>query len=456
MTNVGKPYILVVDDEFEIRQLVREILEDEGYEVSMAENAESARQSWRLRLPDLILLDIWMPDMDGITLLKEWLDEGDTSCPVIMMSGHGTVETAVEATRLGAYDFLEKPLSLAKLLLTVERALESGKQQHENSGSKQSSQDYVEPVGKSAAIDRLKDQIKRLSLHDTRLLLTGEPGSGKGGFARYLHVNSSRRDGPFIDVAVGTIAPEYSSVEFFGKEEGERVHYGLLEQAHGGTLYLGEVGDMDDETQFRLLSVLESRSFLRVGGSEQVHVDVRVIASTRRKLEDEIQAGRFRRDLYYLLNVVSLHVPPLREHSEDIPELLNFYIDYFISREKVPFRRFTVPVQNYLRNYPWYGNIRELKNLVQRLLILGSGEEIELDEVKMALGSAGGVQSSDYPEFYGLPIKEAREHFEKAYLEYHLQRSNGSVAKLSSAIGMERTHLYRKLHSLGIKFKEKK
>ncbi len=212
---------------------------------------------------------------------------------------------------------------------------------------------------------------------------------------------------------------------------------------------------MDDETQFRLLSVLESRSFLRVGGSQQVHVDVRVIASTRRVLEDEIQAGRFRRDLYYLLNVVSLHVPPLREHSEDIPELLNFYIDYFISREKVPFRRFTVPVQNFLRNYPWYGNIRELKNLVQRLLILGSGEEIELDEVKMALGSAGGVQSSDHPEFYGLPIKEAREHFEKAYLEYHLQRSNGSVAKLSSAIGMERTHLYRKLHSLGIKFKEK-
>lgn len=451
-----KPYILVVDDELEIRQLVREILEDEGYEVSMAENAESAQQSWRLRLPELILLDIWMPDMDGITLLKEWLDEGDASCPVIMMSGHGTVETAVEATRLGAYDFLEKPLSLAKLLLTVERALESAKQQHENSGSKQYTQDYVEPIGKSATIERLKDQIKRLSQHDTRLLLTGEPGSGKGNFARYLHANSSRRDGPFIDVAVGTIAPEYSSVEFFGKEEGERIHYGLLEQAYGGTLYLGEVGDMDDETQFRLLSVLESRSFLRVGGSEQVHVDVRVIASTRRLLEDEIQAGRFRRDLYHLLNVVSLHIPPLREHSEDIPELLSFYIDHFISREKVPFRRFTVPVQNYLRNYPWYGNIRELKNLVQRLLILGSGEEIELDEVNMALGSAGGVQSSDHPEFYGLPIKEAREHFEKAYLEYHLQRSNGSVAKLSSAIGMERTHLYRKLHSLGIKFKEKR
>jgi len=453
---VAKPYILVVDDEIDIRQLVQEILQDEGYEVSMAENAESARQSWRQRKPELILLDIWMPDTDGISLLKEWLEEGDSNSPVIMMSGHGTVETAVEATRLGAYDFLEKPLSLAKLLLTVERALESSDLTQENLGLKQHAYDYVEPIGKSATIERLKDQVKRLSQHDTRVLLTGEPGSGKESFARYLHVNSSRREGPFIDVAVGTIAPEYSAVEFFGKEEVSRVHYGLLEQAHGGTLYLGEVGDMDDEMQLRLLSVLESRSFLRVGGSEQVHVDVRVIASTRRSLEDEIHAGRFRRDLFYLLNVVSLTIPPLREHSEDIPELLNFYIDYFIQREKVPFRRFTVPVQNFLRNYPWYGNIRELKNLVQRLLILGSGEEIELDEVKMALGSASVVHSTDHPEFYGLPIKEAREHFEKAYLEYHLQRSNGSVAKLSSAIGMERTHLYRKLHSLGIKFKEKK
>ncbi len=453
---MAKPYILVVDDELDIRQLVQEILQDEGYEVSMAENAETARQSWRQRAPDLILLDIWMPDTDGITLLKEWLDEGDSTSPVIMMSGHGTVETAVEATRLGAYDFLEKPLSLAKLLLTVERALDSSELTQENLGLRQHVYDYVEPIGKSATIERLKDQVKRLSKHDTRLLLTGEPGSGKESFARYLHANSSRREGPFIDVAVGTIAPEYSAVEFFGKEEVSRVHYGLLEQAHGGTLYLGEVGDMDDEMQLRLLSVLESRSFLRVGGSEQVHVDVRVIASTRRSLEDEIQEGRFRRDLFYLLNVVSLSIPPLREHSEDIPELLNFYIDYFIQREKVPFRRFTVPVQNFLRNYPWYGNIRELKNLVQRLLILGSGEEIELDEVKMALGSTGVAQSTDHPEFYGLPIKEAREHFEKSYLEYHLQRSNGSVAKLSSAIGMERTHLYRKLHSLGIKFKEKK
>ena len=451
-----KPYILVVDDELEIRQLVKDILEDEGYAVSMAEDAEEARQSWRLRRPELILLDIWMPDTDGITVLKEWMKEGETSCPVIMMSGHGTVETAVEATRLGAYDFLEKPLSLAKLLLTIERALESSRLKRENIGLKRHVHDYIEPIGKSAAIERLKDQVKRLAQHDTRVLLTGEPGCGKESFARYLHYNSHRRDGPFVDVGVGTIAPEFSAVEFFGKEENGKIHYGLLEQAHGGSLYLGEVGDMDDETQLRLLSALESRSFLRVGGSEQVLVDVRVVASTRRSLEDEIQAGRFRRDLFYLLNVVALHIPPLREHSEDVPDLLNLYVDYFVSREKLPFRRFTVPVQNYLRNHAWYGNTRELKNLVQRLLILGSGEEIELEEVKAALGSTNNVQSSQHPEFYGLPLKEARENFEKAYLEYHLQRSSGSVAKLSSEIGMERTHLYRKLHSLGIKFKEKK
>ena len=453
---MAKEHILVVDDEPEIRELVRDILEDEGFDVSIAENAASARKAWQSRKPDLILLDIWMPDTDGISVLREWLEGGEHSCPVIMMSGHGTVETAVEATRLGAYDFLEKPLSLAKLLLTVERALDAGRLQREVIGLKRSVPLFIEPVGKSAAIERLKEQVRKLAQHDTRVLLTGEPGCGKETFAHYLHANSLRKNGPFVDVAVGTIAPEYSAVEFFGKEEGGKIHYGLLEQAHGGTLYLGEVGDMDDETQFRLLSALESQSFLRVGGTQQVNVDVRIVASTRRSLEEEINAGRFRRDLYYSLNVVSLKIPPLREHSEDVPELLNFYVDYFVKQEKLAFRRFTVPVQNYLRNQVWNGNVRELKNLVQRLLILGTGDTIELDEVKTAIGSGAIVKNADHPEFYDMPLKEAREYFEKAYLEYHLTRSGGSVARLSSIIGMERTHLYRKLHSLGIRFKEKK
>ncbi|MCI0733771.1 MAG: sigma-54 dependent transcriptional regulator, partial [Methylococcaceae bacterium] len=416
----------------------------------------AARNAWQIRKPQLILLDIWMPDSDGISVLKEWLESAQDPCPVIMMSGHGTVETAVEATRLGAYDFLEKPLSLAKLLLTVERALDADRLSREYVGSKRIAHQFIEPLGKSAAIDRLKEQVRKLAQYDTRVLLTGEPGCGKETFAHYLHANSHRKNGPFIDVAVGTIAPEYSAVEFFGKEEGGNTHYGLLEQAHGGTLYLGEVGDMDDETQLRLLSALESQSFLRVGGSQQVNVDVRIIASTRRSLEDEINAGRFRRDLYYLLNVVSLKIPPLREHSEDVPELLNFYVDFFVKHDKLAFRRFTVPVQNFLRNHVWNGNVRELKNLVQRLLILGSGETIELEETRAALGSSAAAHNVDYPEYYDMPLKEAREYFEKAYLEYHLSRSGGSVAKLSAIIGMERTHLYRKLHSLGIRFKEKK
>ncbi|MGX2039662.1 sigma-54-dependent transcriptional regulator [Methylocaldum sp. MU1018] len=452
-----KANILVVDDEPDIRRLLQEILEDEGYQVAVAENASVARKLRTERMPDLILLDIWMPDEDGITLLKEWLRD-DQLCPVIMMSGHATVETAVEATRLGAYDFLEKPLSLAKLLVTVERALENARLKRENIGLKRRVDIPVEPIGKSAAIERLRDQIKRLAQHDARVLFVGEPGSGKETLARYLHASSARRDGPFVDVGVGTIAPQYSAVEFFGRVEDSRVHYGLLEQAHGGTLFLDEVADMEEETQLRLLSALESSSFSRVGGSELINVDVRIVASTRKSLEEEVRSGRFRRELYYLLNVVMLKVPALREHNEDVPELLRFYVDYFVSREKLPFRKFPVPVQNFLRHYPWHGNVRELKNLVQRLLILGSGEEVELDEVKAALGESLGEVgvAVGQPDFYDLPLKEARERFEKAYLEYHLEKYSGSVARLSHAIGLERTHLYRKLNSLGIKFREKR
>ncbi len=446
--------ILVVDDERDICELVQEILEDEGFSVITASDGAQARQHFKETHPDLVLLDIWMPDIDGISLLKEWV-EGGATCQVIMMSGHGTVETAVEATRLGAFDYLEKPLSMAKLLSTVERALEAGRLRKPRQPSA-AEKEEIDPIGKSPAMARLRDQVKRLAQYDTRVLFVGEPGSGKETFARYLHRHSLRRNGHFIAVGVGAIAPEYSAVEFFGKEAGGKVQRGLLEQAHGGTLFLGEVGDMDEEIQVRLASALESKAFFRVGGSEQVKVDVRVLASTRRNLEEEVKAGRFRKDLFYLLNEVTLGIPPLRQHSEDVPELLNFYVDRFVMREKLSFRRFPVAVQNFLRNYAWPGNIRELKNLVHRLLILGSGEEVELDEVKAALGEIVTRETVEAPEFYDLPLKEARERFEKAYLEYHLDKHGGNVARLSQAIGMERTHLYRKLHSLGIKFKDKR
>jgi DNA-binding NtrC family response regulator len=395
-----------------------------------------------------------MPDADGITLLKEWVAEDSILCPVIMMSGHGSVEAAVEATRLGAYDFLEKPLSMAKLLLIVERALEAGSLQVENAGLRRQLVADIEPVGKSAAVFRIKDQLKRLAQHDTRVLFCGEAGVGKELYARYLHNNSAYKNGPFVDIAVGSISPENSTVEFFGKESQGRVYPGLLERAHKGTLLLSEIGGMDKETQLRLLSALESSSFLRVGGSEAVQVDVRVVASTRIVLDEEVRSGRFRQDLYYLLNEVTLIIPPLREHSEDVPGLLSFYVDYFVNHDKLSFRKFSMAAQNLLRNYSWMGNVRELKNLVQRLMILGVGEEIELDEVKSALGAVVGdgmASTSLVPEFFNLPLKDARDHFEKAYLEYHFERTGGSVAKLSAAVGMERTHLYRKLHSLNIK-----
>ena len=457
--NMPKKIILVVDDEPDIRQLLQEILEDEGYGVEVAENAEVARKQRLEHKPDLILLDIWMPDEDGISLLKDWLKE-DGLCPVIMMSGHATVETAVEATRLGAYDFLEKPLSMAKLLVTVERAMETAQLRRENIGLKRRMDVPVEPIGKSLVMEKLRDQVKRLAQHDARVLLLGEPGSGKETLARYLHANSPRREGPFVDVGVGTIASSHSAVEFFGRVDGDLVQQGLLEQAHGGTFFLDEVAHMEPETQVRLMSALESNSFSRVGGSELIHVDVRIIASTCKSLEEEVRSGRFRSELYYLLNVVALKVPSLHEHSEDIPDLLKFYVDYFVSREKLPFRRFPVAVQNFLRNYPWHGNIRELKNLVQRLLILGSGEEVELEEVKASVGehvvSSTAESPQHQPDFYNLPLKEARERFEKAYLEYHLDQYSGSVARLSAAIGLERTHLYRKLNSLGIRFREKR
>ncbi|MFI3217725.1 MAG: sigma-54 dependent transcriptional regulator [Methylococcales bacterium] len=451
--NIQLPRILVVDDEPDIRRLVSEILEDEGYSVAMAENASTARQLKESTKPHLILLDIWMPDTDGITLLKEWVAEDALLCPVVMMSGHGSVEAAVEATRLGAYDFLEKPLSLAKLLLIVARALEAGSLQLENAGLKQQLVADIEPVGKSATVARTKEQLKRLGQHDARVLFVGEAGVGKELYARYLHNNSTHRDGAFIDVAVGSISPENSAVEFFGKEIGGKIYPSLLERAHRGTLFLGEIGGMDKETQLRLLSALESSSFLRVGGSEAVTVDVRIVASTRIALDEEVKAGRFRQDLYYLLNEITVEIPPLRNHSEDIPALLSFYVDYFVSQDKLPFRKFSMAAQNFLRNYSWRGNVRELKNLVQRLMILGVGEEIELDEVKSALGSVVGdlATSGSVPDFFNLPLKEARDHFEKAYLEYHFERTGGSVARLSAAVGMERTHLYRKLHSLNIK-----
>ena len=451
-------YILVVDDEPDIRELVKDILEDEGHSVSTAENGIAARKLLREKRPHIILLDIWMPDLDGISLLKEWSEGDGLPCPVIMMSGHGTVETAVEATRLGAYDFLEKPLSLAKLLLTVERALEAEKLQVENQGFKRMIDHVIEPIGHSVTIQHLREQVKRLAQHDTWVLITGEPGTGRETFARYLHKQSKRHANPFVDVSVSSIATGNSARELFGSEDGDRVYYGRLEQASGGTLFLDEVADMDLEAQAQLLGALDTGNFMRVGGKEPVELDVRIIAATHQDLETAVQQGRFREDLFFHLNVVPLQIPSLREHREDVPELLMFFTDYFVQKERLPYRKFSMAAQNFLRNYDWPGNILELKNVVQRLLILNNAEEVGQEEVESALGStaepelklSGGAVSFDQP------IRQAREEFERAYLEYQLQKHDGNVSQMAEEAGMERTHLYRKLRSVGIEIKDRR
>lgn len=448
---MSAPHILVVDDEPDIREWVKEILEDEGYDVNVAKNGQEAREARRTRRPDMILLDIWMPDIDGISLLKEWSEGDHLPCPVVMISGHGTVETAVEATRLGAYDFIEKPPSMNKLLLTVNRALEADKLRRENQGLKRQARAVTDPIGKSKVMQELRTQMQRIAPHETPVLIFGEPGTGKEVFARYLHSHSPRRNGPFVDVGVGSIARENSALELFGWEEDDKIHYGRLEQASGGTLFLDELADMDLETQAKLAGALENGSFLRISGKEPVQVNVRVVTATHRDLEAEVNESRFREDLYYQLNVVPVKLPPLRDHVEDVPDLLNFYVDYFVDQENLSYRRFSMAAQNRLRNYSWPGNIRELKNLVQRLLILGQDEEISLDEVENAISNAPPVKARDMGAMaLELPLREAREQFERSYLLEQLKACEGNVARLADRVGMERTNLYRKLRALGI------
>jgi len=454
---MSRAHILVVDDEKDIRELVKEILEDEGYEVAVADCGEAARLARKARRSDLILLDIWMPDVDGITLLKEWAEADSLDVPVIMISGHGTVETAVEATRLGAYDFLEKPLSLAKLLLTVKRALETQELKQENLGLKTYVAPLSEPVFNSKGMVELKEQIERIAKTDARVLIYGEAGTGKKVCAKYLHDHSARSEGAFVEVSVGSIAKENAAVELFGSEGSDGVHYGRLERANGGTLYIDDIGDMDFDLQNKLHGALQRRSFLRVGGVEPITLDARIIAVSQKDLENLVKTKEFREDLFYQLNVVPVHVPPLRERREEIIELLNHYLNVLVQRDGLPYREFTMAAQNRLRNYVWPGNIRELINIVQRLLILGSGLEISAEEVDIALGAQSHVATSSGGGVdYTLPLKQAREQFEKAYFEFQLRETEGGVSQVAKNAGVERTHLYRKLRALGINPKDEK
>ena len=445
-------HILVVDDEADIRTLLKEILSEEGYEVDVAANAAQARASRAKQTPDLVLLDIWMPDVDGITLLREWSTTTTNGCPVVMMSGHGTVETAVEATRLGAFDFVEKPLSLAKLLRTVERALDAGKRRRQS--GKLGVPQLMVPVGKSKLMQQLRTELQQIAGNPSSVLLVGEPGTGREAFARFLHEQSPRSTQPFVTVVSSGLRDADTEAQLFGVATDGVSRPGLLEQAGTGTLFINQIEDLPPAAQRVIAGVLESGRFTRIGGADPQEFSARVVSSTQPGIENRVAAEGFRRDLLAHLNTLVVRVPPLREYAEDVPELLRHYVDRAVDTEGLPFRRFSVAAQNRLRNYPWPDNVRELKTLVHRLLIQGGQEEIRLEEIERELAvQAPHGEPLVKQDLLALPLREAREQFERAYLQQQLLLCNGKVGQLAKRVGMERTHLYRKLRSLGVDFR---
>jgi DNA-binding NtrC family response regulator len=446
------PHILVVDDEADIRGLLKEILSEEGYEVDVAANAVQARASRARQSPDLVLLDIWMPDVDGISLLREWSASTTDGCPVVMMSGHGTVETAVEATRLGAFDFVEKPLSLAKLLRTVERALDAGKRRRQS--GKLLAPQLLAPVGKSKIMQQLRAELQQVAGNPSAVLLVGEPGSGREAFARYIHERSPRATAPFVTLVASSLREADAESRLFGRESADGIQPGVLEEAADGSLFIHEIEDLPPGVQRLLVGVLESGRFTRLGGTGQVEFRARVLSSAQPGIENRAGPEGFRRDLLAHLNMLIVRTPPLRDYAEDVPELLRHYVDRLVDAEGLPFRRFSVAAQNRLRNYPWPDNVRELKNLVHRLLIQKGPEEIRLEEIERELAvQAPPGEPLVKQDLLALPLREAREQFERAYLQQQLLLCNGKVGQLAKRVGMERTHLYRKLRSLGVDFR---
>jgi two-component system, NtrC family, nitrogen regulation response regulator NtrX len=428
---VNDAKILVVDDEANIRELLDEILSEEGYSVTTAEDAAHAREARRGCNFDLTLLDIWMPDTDGISLLKEWADSGSLG-PVVMMSGHGTVDTAVEATRLGALDFIEKPVSLSQLLRTVSKALAGRKPAR---GQLSVAEHSYNLVGKSQVMRELREKIQAVARHDTHMLFTGEPGSGRTLSARYLASLSLRAAGPFEIVDAGLLDEDLGETLLDGSNDS-----GALSRASGGVLYISGIDKLSPRVQAALHAALTSDK------------DVRVLASAAPGFERD---GEFLPQLMTLIGSALIRVPSLRDHAEDVPELLRFYVDVFVDREHLPFRRFGIAAQNRLRNYPWPGNVRELQHLVKQMLVLGGDEDIGLAEVEAEL-AADSTESEPLikQDLLAMPLREAREHFERAYLKQQLQLCGGKVGKLAKRVGMERTHLYRKLRSLGVDFRQ--
>lgn len=454
--------ILIVDDEDDIRLLIAGVLQDEGYETREAANAEQAIDEIALRRPGLVVLDIWLEDsrLDGMELLHQ-LRREHPSVPVVMISGHGSVETAVQAIKVGAYDYIEKPFKTDRLINIVARAIEAARLRRENRELRLRAGAETELVGDAPPVVQLRGGIEKVAPTGSRVLISGPAGAGKEVVARKLHALSRRAEQPFVVVNCASMAPERMEIELFGveagredNEEGRKI--GLFEQAHTGTLLLDEVGDMPVETQGKIVRVLQDQTFERVGGSQRIKVDVRVMATTSRDLQEEIDVGNFREDLFYRLNVVPIEVPYLTERREDIPKLAEHFMRRASDFGGMPPRRIGPDAMTALQAHDWPGNVRQLRNVIEWLLIMASNdpnEPIRADMLPPEIvdKSPRALQSASNIEFLSLTLRDAREEFERQYLDAQVTRFGGNISKTATFVGMERSALHRKLKSLGVK-----
>ena len=445
--------ILIVDDERDIRELVAGVLEDEGYTTRVAADSDAALAALAERRPSLVLLDVWLQGsrLDGLELL-DVLKERDPTLPVLVFSGHGNIDTAVHAIRRGAVDFIEKPFEAERLTLLIARATETDRLRRENATLKERVGTDDELNGTSNAINAVRATLKRVAPTGSRVLITGPAGVGKEIAARMLHNWSPRANAPFITVSSARMDPDRVEDELFGSEEGDRVRPGLLEQAHGGTLFLDEIADMPVPTQAKILRVLTDQSFTRVGGQRVVRVDVRVVSATARNLANEIAEGRFREDLYYRLNVVPVHLPPLADRREDIPVLADHFVARFANERRARTPTISAEALATLQSFDWPGNVRQLRNIIERTIILAPGDRLERIEVDQLPGEVTAAPPSANPASLamGVPLRQARETFEREYLRVQIRRFSGNISRTAAFIGMERSALHRKLKILGI------
>jgi two-component system nitrogen regulation response regulator NtrX len=448
--------IIILDDEADIRDIIQGILEDEGYRIRQAANSDQFYAHVRERAPDIAILDIWLQGSaeDGLQVLKNF-KKAQPDPPVLMISGHGSIETAVTAIKHGAYDFIEKPFESDRLLLMIDRALENARLKTENRTLKAQAEGNADLVGESAALGALRQTLSRVAQTNSRVLITGEPGTGKDVAARQIHKMSPRAEGPFKAVNCAILRPEHLETELFGAERpGEPVKQGMLEQANGGTLLLDEVADMPLETQGKIVRALQEQRFTRVGGQTPIEVDVRIVASTNRDLQAMMQEGRFRQDLFYRLSVVPVVIPPLRERPHDIPMLADFFIRQYSAQAGLPACEIGPATMAAMQHYQWPGNVRQLRNAIEWVMIMYSGEEMILPEHLPPELVERPAQSADTGmarhEVLGLPLREAREFFERDYLAAQVHRFGGNISKTAEFIGMERSALHRKLKQLGI------